>query len=106
MDWTISDREVTARKPHTCIWCGEQIAKGENYRDVSGKYNGDFQVNKYHWECSTASLEALHKHDVREFEPHEFYRGLSLPRDERLENYPELAANPWYIHNLRREKRG
>lgn len=47
----------TAAKAHKCIWCGEQIAKGERYDRNKMIYDGDFHDNKFHLECGRASQQ-------------------------------------------------
>jgi hypothetical protein len=53
MSWQcLSSADRKARKSHKCIWCGEAILPGEKYVDVTGIFEGDFQNNKFHPECS------------------------------------------------------
>lgn len=40
-----------ARKPHRCTYCGEDIAKGENYIFQKGNYEGSWFESKMHPEC-------------------------------------------------------
>ena len=46
-----------AAKPHRCIWCGETIPKGEQYRHESSIYDGRWQDHKWHMECDEDSRE-------------------------------------------------
>lgn len=57
MSWTLDQSEPVARKEHRCIWCGQTILKGEKYDRWVGIFEGDFNCNKFHKECSKASGE-------------------------------------------------
>lgn len=46
-----SFRISTARKPHTCSLCGQEIPKGETYARRTGKWCGDFYSNYFHLSC-------------------------------------------------------
>jgi hypothetical protein len=48
---SLSESEPVARKPHRCIWCGEEITKGVKHFHYTGKFDGDFQSNRLHLEC-------------------------------------------------------
>jgi hypothetical protein len=51
-----------ARKPHRCIWCGEQIDQGETYVLKKGVYEGyQMQTTKWHAECDTAACDWFDK---------------------------------------------
>lgn len=58
----LTDGDVTARKRHKCVWCGEHIEIGEKHRQQSGIFEGEPFRMKYHAECHKAMLE-LHKID-------------------------------------------
>jgi hypothetical protein len=57
MTLILSDSDPIARRDHRCIWCGETIVKGEKYHKQSGRFDGDFYVNKLHAECQSAMSE-------------------------------------------------
>ena len=45
----------TARKPHTCSLCCEEIKPGEQYRYDTYKFDGDVNDLKTHMECDAVS---------------------------------------------------
>lgn len=54
-----SSRTSTARKPHTCSLCGQEIPKGENYARSTGKWCGDFYNNYFHLSCQDLVQEYI-----------------------------------------------
>ena len=48
-----------ARKPHTCIWCGQPIQKSEKYLDIRMVNDEAYCVETQRWhpECNDAMLE-------------------------------------------------
>lgn len=44
----IHDRYQRARSPYTCDTCSGEILKGENYRRVVGKLDGELRVFRQH----------------------------------------------------------
>lgn len=47
----VSVKMPVARKTYRCIWCGEEIHKGEQYVRTFTNYDGDAQDCKWHNEC-------------------------------------------------------
>lgn len=47
----------SARKPHTCDWCGERIEKKSKYWAWFGIVEGDASYTKTHPECEGPSKE-------------------------------------------------
>lgn len=47
----------TARKPHTCSWCGQKIIVGEKYARWAN-YDDGVVTNKAHEECEADITEA------------------------------------------------
>jgi hypothetical protein len=43
--------EQASRKQRQCIYCGEEINKGDVYARQTGVFDGRWQDNKYHPEC-------------------------------------------------------
>lgn len=74
--------EVTAAKPHRCIWCGEGIAKGEIHGHERSVYDGAFQDHRWHPECREDAEQSWRDGDDAEFTPY------SAPRPAR----PVVAA--------------
>ena len=71
---TIADEWRKARKPHRCIWCGEDIVVGEHYRHWRGKFEGEVMSNDWHSDCDSAVIKS--DIDLTEgFEAHMFKRG-------------------------------
>jgi len=71
----LSESNPVARKVYRCIWCGEDIIKGEKHYAYSGRYDGEFQSARTHLECRAAMCQ-MHPHDLADgFEPYSFARG-------------------------------
>ena len=49
----LSESNPVARKPHSCVWCGEEIPKGEKYHARTYIFEG-LQSDKAHLECKSA----------------------------------------------------
>lgn len=61
-----------AAKDHRCEWCGETILKGEKHVRFTGKWEGEFQDWRMHYECH----EATDRMDLTDgFTPYEHARG-------------------------------
>lgn len=54
---TISEKFVTARKPHKCNFCGCEIKKGQMYHSETIKYDDSIYTWKSHTECHRAARE-------------------------------------------------
>lgn len=76
----LSETKPKARKPYRCIWCPEQIAKGEVHVHEVSKYEGEFQDHRWHPECKAASDEFFRKFGEEEFEAHACKRGTMEER--------------------------
>lgn len=63
-----------ARKVHQCIWCGEMVHAGEQYRYYSIVFEGELQSNHMHPECFAACNEELLDSRENEFTPYEHER--------------------------------
>jgi len=64
----------TARKEHPCSWCGEAIAKGEEYWRWVWEDRGELVAVKVHLDCRDAW-----QRDGAEFaEPSEARRGMTM----------------------------
>ena len=72
----IRDVVRKAKKPHRCVWCGEEIRPGEKYHDRAYRFDGYFQSDKMHPEC----LDACGKSDDigDGFEAYQQFRGKTL----------------------------
>lgn len=67
----ISESFPRARVVHICIWCGDPIEKGEEYRHEISKYDGEFQNHKWHLECNYAAQREFDQPwSECEFEPY------------------------------------
>lgn len=64
-DATLSDKMVTARKPHTCSHCARPIARGELHRSLVEIYDGE--LSQYRW-CNACCLTMLPDADVAAFD--------------------------------------
>lgn len=70
--WEIISSELRkARKPHKCIWCGQAIEPGTEYRyeRVRGPDGMDF--NPWHLECDEAHREVSREYGDDEFTPYD-----------------------------------
>lgn len=67
-----------ARKKHRCIWCGEEIGKGDKYLDAAGTMDGNFEHSKWHPECDKFALDNCGPGSF-EFAPHENERPSGEP---------------------------
>ena len=47
----------TARKEHTCDYCGEKILPGQRYEHYTGKFDGEIYVWKAHEACTFVAQE-------------------------------------------------
>lgn len=65
----IKESFPVAKKEHRCIWCGEDILKGEKYRKEVSVFNG-IQHHSWHLECNSAS-EKYFQEDGPEFDAYE-----------------------------------
>lgn len=54
-----SEKWVTARKPHLCAECKLPIAKGEKYRRVAGKWEGDLDTFHFCASCEDIAHEFM-----------------------------------------------
>lgn len=66
-----SFRISTARKPHTCSLCGQEIPKGETYARRTGKWCGDFYSNYFHLSCQ--DLVEKYCYESREEEWYDYW---------------------------------
>lgn len=57
MTTILSDKIITARKPHVCDECLNAINAGEKYHQQCNIYDGDFCVWKSHVDCRKIALE-------------------------------------------------
>ena len=77
----ISVNYPKANKVHTCVWCREDILKGEKHLSRTYKFDHRIQSDRLHIECE----KAMNKTDSDILESGwtigEFYRGI--PGDYR-----------------------
>lgn len=73
----LADSWPVARKPHRCIWCGQQIEAGEKYRCERSVYDGEMQDHAWHAECDADAAEQF-RHGEDEFSPYENERPPKL----------------------------
>lgn len=71
----IRDTLVKGRKEYDCVWCGEKIAIGELHRSRAYVFEGDFNSDRMHQECSKAMGSMRHDEICDGFEPFSFKRG-------------------------------
>lgn len=76
----LSDNRPKARNRYRCIWCPEDIIKGEEHVQQAGIYEGEFQNSRYHRECFAASMKYWRESIDDSFEPHSFKRGTDEER--------------------------
>jgi hypothetical protein len=70
----ISETTPRARKEYKCIWCGEQILRGEKHTHEVSTFDG-FQDHRWHMECYKASKRYFAQSGEEEFMPYDYRRG-------------------------------
>ena len=50
-DRIFTDKMVTARKEHECSCCGNMIIRGERYRSMTGRFDGELMSHKFRVGC-------------------------------------------------------
>ncbi len=53
----LSHETVTARKQHSCSWCGQKIEPSDRYVRQAVVFEGDMCMNKFHPEGDEAATE-------------------------------------------------
>jgi hypothetical protein len=76
----LSETRPKARKQYNCIWCGEAIAIREVHVKMAGVYDGEFQTNRFHYDCHPAMQNDLRESREDEFEPYAYKRGTTEHR--------------------------
>lgn len=61
--------KYTAKKPHKCFLCDEEISKGEKYERYTGKYDGDFFDQCFHRSCAALIDEFARDQQENEYDP-------------------------------------
>ena len=77
---SLKNKEVSARKPHVCEWCGEKIDIGERTQYRVYVFQGDFVTGYQHTECYEAMLGADYRDLEDGFEFGFFKRGKYEPK--------------------------
>ena len=67
--------KLKAAKVHSCIWCPEKIAKGEQHLHLISVFNRDFQDHRWHPECLAAWGRDYAENHEEDFPAHAFKRG-------------------------------
>ena len=60
--------KYTAKKPHKCFLCDEEISKGEKYERYTGKYDGDFFDQCFHRSCAALIDEFARDQQEEEYD--------------------------------------
>lgn len=60
-------KSLKARKQHVCTVCGKKIEKGETYKRLSGKYEGEFFDDCFHESCYDLCQEFCRDTDDEEY---------------------------------------
>ena len=76
----LRSKDVTARKEHRCVWCGELIEVGETARYRVYTFDGEFANDWMHPECHAAMLKAPYELVEEGWAPGEFKRGSNEER--------------------------
>lgn len=73
----LHSKKVRTRKMHRCEWCGEMIAEGDVADYRAYKYEGDFNTDYMHEECTSGMRHSMLNKDLRDFgfEPGAQFRG-------------------------------
>jgi hypothetical protein len=83
-------RTVSARKRHSCEWCHSPIVMGERHFRFSGKWQGDFQDWRMHFECQDAHQRETYEGEICD-SFHERGRTCGETEDERRRFAKELG---------------
>ena len=76
-----SDRRKAQIK-HTCIWCSQNIERGEYYLDERSVYDGRIQRHRWHLECQSAAQSYFKSSGEEEFQPWENERPARAAQTE------------------------
>ena len=85
----ISLKQVVARKQYFCVWCYENILKGEKHLSRAYKMEGDFCADRMHLECDKALQSMPHDETCDGFTEGEFQRGSTLQKGAIGKNFIE-----------------
>ncbi len=70
--WEVISSELrNARKPHTCVWCGQPIDAGTQYRYERVRGPDGMNFNPWHLECDEAHREIFRITGDDEFTMHD-----------------------------------
>ena len=72
----LNQRWFRSKKQHRCVWCGELIVVGERYLYRAYRFDGKFQTDHLHEECSVA----LATHPDQQFMIEEGFEAYSFER--------------------------
>ena len=87
----LSSKVVKCRKPHRCSWCDEIIPAGEQAVSRTYVWQGDFQYDHMHPECTAAM--PFGDDDYGEGFGADFARGLAIERHELNRAVDQLEAD-------------
>lgn len=75
-EYYFTDKQVKTRKPHFCVWCGENILVGDQAQYRSYIFDRCFRRDWLHPECN----QSMNASDIDEdgFIAGEFSRGLTI----------------------------
>lgn len=97
-------KDVTARKPWACEWCGQIEQPGSQCRVISGAWEGHMFRVRLHPECAAADREYMAKHKLwpeDRPEPGSMVRGKPLPKDEACEDCGVEQWTTWSLDETR-----
>ena len=80
----LTNKTVTVRKPHQCVWCGETIEGQAQYRAYV--FDGDFNSDYMHPECYEAMLNSDSEYLEDGFDPLGYTRGREAEWEDGDEN--------------------
>jgi hypothetical protein len=84
MSYTLlSETKPIARKDHRCIWCGQKIAKGEQYVAERSVFGGEMQNHHWHDGCAKACRAENWNESEWEFEPYSNERPVAAQVDRK-----------------------
>ena len=86
-------RLIKARNAHVCVHCAYPIARGEEYIEQTGYWDGEAFRNRFHEECFEA-LRVDSNDDTFEFSPYSGEPPERLLRPAHPTSSPTPPASP------------
>lgn len=86
-----------ARKQHSCFWCRDAIAVGEQFRESRVAEDGRLDTYRLHIECEQAETRAVSYRNPKDDEPSCHEVDIDGGGHERGKNCPECSDMPIHV---------